>query len=481
MMAIHDLQHKDETLQPLFRALPSVNEILMNPACQSLLDAHARAAVLRAAREALAEIRAKISAGLHSESSLNQGITVLPEEIANRLKSGARYSLRPVINATGVILHTNLGRAPLSSAALRHVVEAAQDYCNLEFDLENGLRSRRDSHVESLVLRVLGESSLSAADCDSHGVIIVNNCAAATMLALNSLAEKSEVTVSRGELVEIGGGFRIPEILEKSGAILKEVGTTNRTRLADYESALGPATGLLLRVHQSNFSIEGFTERPSLQELVALSKRAGIPLFEDQGTGLLSSLERFGISGEPSFLQSFKSGVDIIAASGDKLLGGPQCGILVGRRDLIDRIRKNPLLRALRVDKLTYAALEATLLEHLSGETGSIPVERMLAIRPEELMRRCREITERVSCSQLVLDVVPVTSLVGGGTAPKATLQSCAISLRHISLSTGEVLANLRRLKPPVIGRISDDAVLLDLRTVPPDFDEELASLLTSL
>jgi len=480
-MSIHDLQHEDETLQPLFRALPSVNEILMNPSCQSLLDAHSRTAVLRAAREALAEIRSKISAGLHSESSLNQGISRLPEEIASRLRSDARYSLRPVINATGVILHTNLGRAPLSSAALRHVAAVAQDYCNLEFDLESGLRSRRDSHVESLVLRVLGENCLSAADYDSHGVIIVNNCAAATLLALNSLAEKSEVIVSRGELVEIGGGFRIPEILEKSGAILREVGTTNRTRLADYESALGSVTGLLLRVHQSNFSIEGFTERPSLQEVVELSKRAGIPLFEDQGTGLLASLERFGISEEPTLLQSFKSGVDIIAASGDKLLGGPQCGILVGRRDLIDRIRKNPLLRALRVDKLTYAALEATVLEHLSGEAGSNPVERMLAIRPEELMRRCREITERISCSQLSVDVIPVTSLVGGGTAPRATLQSCAISLRHISLSAGEVLANLRRLEPPVIGRISDDAVLLDLRTVPPDFDAELASLLTSL
>ena len=223
------------------------------------------------------------------------------------------------------------------------MVEVAQDYCNLEFDLESGLRSHRDSHVESLVLRALGTASTPAADSHLHGVVIVNNCAAATMLALNSLAEKSEVIVSRGELVEIGGGFRIPEVLEKSGAILKEVGTTNRTRLADYESAIGPGTGFfLLRVHQSNFSIEGFTERPSLRELVELSKRAGIPLFEDQGTGLLSSLERFGISGEPSLLQSFESGVDLIAASGDKLLGGPQCGILVGKYDLIDRIRKNP-------------------------------------------------------------------------------------------------------------------------------------------
>jgi len=480
-MAIHDLQHEDETLQHLFRALPSVNEVLLIPACRSLLDSHPRGAVLRAARETLAVMRSEISAGLHSELSLKQSIALLPEEIGNYLTASARYSLRPVINATGVILHTNLGRAPLSAAALRHVVEVAQDYCNLEFDLENGLRSRRDSHVESLVLRALGTAIASAADSHRHGVIIVNNCAAATMLTLNSLAEKSEVVVSRGELVEIGGGFRIPEILEKSGAILKEVGTTNRTRLADYESALGPRTGLLLRVHQSNFSIEGFTERPSLQELVELSKRVGIPLFEDQGTGLMSSLERFGISGEPSLLQSFESGVDLIAASGDKLLGGPQCGILVGKYDLIDRIRKNPLLRALRVDKLTYAALEGTLLEHLSEETSSIPVERMLSVAPEDLMRRCREVAEHINSSQLAFDIVPVASLVGGGTAPKATLQSCAISLRHTSLPAVELLSRLRKLEPPIIGRISDDTVLLDLRTVPPDFDEELASLLTSL
>jgi L-seryl-tRNA(Ser) seleniumtransferase len=480
-MAIHDLQHEDETLQLLFRALPAVNEVLLIPACRSLLDAHPRGAVLRATRDALAVMRSEISSGRHSESSLKQSIAMLPQEIANRLTASARYSLRPVINATGVILHTNLGRAPLSGGALRHVVEVAQDYCNLEFDLENGLRSRRDSHVESLVLRALDTASTPAADSHRHGVVIVNNCAAATMLALNSLAENSEVIVSRGELVEIGGGFRIPEILEKSGAILKEVGTTNRTRLADYEGVLGPGTGLLLRVHQSNFSIEGFTERPSLQELVELSKRAGIPLFEDQGTGLLSSLERFGISGEPSLLQSFESGVDLIAASGDKLLGGPQCGILVGKYDLIDRIRKNPLLRALRVDKLTYAALEGTLLEHLAKETSSIPVERMLSVRPEDLMRRCREVSERINSAQLVLDVVPVASLVGGGTAPKATLQSCAISLRHTSFPAVELLSRLRKLEPPIIGRISDDTVLLDLRTVPHDFDEELASLLTRL
>jgi L-seryl-tRNA(Ser) seleniumtransferase len=311
--------------------------------------------------------------------------------------------------------------------------------------------------------------------------IIVNNCAAATFLALNSLAEKSEVLVSRGELVEIGGGFRIPEIMEKSGAFLKEVGTTNRTRLADYESALGPGTGLLLRVHQSNFSIEGFSEKPSLPELVELAKRTGITLFEDQGTGLLSSLERFGISGEPSLLQSFERGVDLVAASGDKLLGGPQCGILVGRRDLIERIRKNPLFRAFRVDKLTYAALEATLMEYLSEDTTTIPIERMLSIVPEELRSRCRQIAGQIACTDLVVDVVPVASLIGGGTAPRASLESYAIKVWHVSLTAAELLAELRKLEPPIIGRIADDTVLLDLRTVPPDFDGDLALLLSRL
>jgi L-seryl-tRNA(Ser) seleniumtransferase len=236
-----------------------------------------------------------------------------------------------------------------------------------------------------------------------------------------------------------------------------------------------------LRVHQSNFSIEGFSERTSLVDLVELSKSAGVPLFEDQGTGLVSSLERFGINGEPSLLQSFACGVDLIAASGDKLLGGPQCGILVGRNDLIERIRMNPLFRAFRVDKLSYAALEATLLEHLSQNPVSIPLERMLSLPPDELMRRCREIAGQVASSKVVLDVVPVASLIGGGTAPKASLQSCALSVRHVSLTAAELLATLRQLDPPIIGRIADESVLLDLRTVPPHFDSEFVCLLSSL
>jgi L-seryl-tRNA(Ser) seleniumtransferase len=479
-MAIQDLE-QNETNKRLFRSLPSVNDLLLTTACQSLLITNSRNAVLFAARQALAELRLEISSGQHTERSLQKCIDQLHEAMSKYLISNRQYSLRPVINATGVILHTNLGRAPLSGAALRHVVEIGQDYCNLELDLESGVRGRRDVHAESLVLRALHGIATDTADRELHGVILVNNCAAATFLALNSLAEKSEVIVSRGELVEIGGGFRIPEIMEKSGALMKEVGTTNRTRLADYERAVGPATGLLLRVHQSNFSIEGFAERPLLHELVALSKRAGIPLFEDQGTGLLSSLERFAINGEPSLMQSFACGVDLIAASGDKLLGGPQCGILVGKQDLIARIRRNPLLRAFRVDKLTYAALEATLLEHLSENPASIPVERMLSIPPEEIMRRCSQITTEVVSSHLHLDVVPVASLIGGGTAPKASLASCALCLRHVSFTAAELLAALRGLDPPIVGRIVDETVLLDLRTVPAHFDADLVTLLCSL
>ena len=348
-------------------------------------------------------------------------------------------------------------------------------YCNLELDLDTGARSRRDVHAESLLLKLL------ELDPEQYAAAIVNNCAAATFLALNSLAEKREVLVSRGELVEIGGGFRIPEILEKSGAVLKEVGTTNRTRVSDYERALSSATALILRVHRSNFSIEGFTERPALEELVALASRAGVPLFEDQGTGLLVSLERYGIRNEPILPASFAGGVDLVAASGDKLLGGPQCGLLIGRADLIQKIQKNPLMRALRVDKLTYAALEATLLDYLSGDSNATPIHRMLALRPEELMQRCQAVAAQVQSSRLAIEVVPVESLVGGGTAPKASLPSCALALHHATLSADELLSALRRLDPPIIARITDNAVHLDLRTVPPAFDSEMICLLDSL
>jgi L-seryl-tRNA(Ser) seleniumtransferase len=460
----------------LYRMLPSVNEVLLTPEYQSLLSSLPRDRLLEAVRTTLAGLRQEIATGQHTADSLNQILATLTDRISDQLSTPRKYSLRPIINATGVILHTNLGRAPLSEAALEHIADIAQDYCNLELDLETGTRSHRDIHVESLLLR-----ALDIHDPEQYGAVIVNNCAAAMLLALNSLAEKQEVIVSRGELVEIGGGFRIPEILEKSGAVLNEVGTTNRTRLADYERAITPATALILRVHQSNFSIEGFTERPSLEDIVSLAKRAGIPLFEDQGTGLLTSLKRYGVAGEPTLPDSLAHGVDLVAASGDKLLGGPQCGVLAGRRDLIQKVQRNPMLRAFRVDKLTYAALEATLLEYVSGSPEAIPIHRMLSIRPEELMQRCQQIAARLQSTQLAIDVVPADSLVGGGTAPKATLPSCALALRHASMRAEELSSALHRLEPPIIARINDDTVYLDLRTVHPRSDSLLLTLLTQL
>ena len=287
--------------------------------------------------------------------------------------------------------------------------------------------------------------------------------------------------VSRGELVEIGGGFRIPEILAKSGARLREVGTTNRTRLSDYEKALSPDTALILRVHQSNFSMEGFTERPTFEELVLLGSRRGIPVFDDQGTGLVLPLDSLGIRSEPTFIDSFRLGSDLIAASGDKLLGGPQCGLLVGRNDLIERIRANPLFRTFRVDKLTYAALEATLMDYLHERLDSIPIVNMLRLSQDEVLRRCRQIAEALPSAALTVEVVPVESLIGGGTAPASRLPSAALALRHESLSLPALLLALRRLQPPVIARVSEDRLLLDLRTVESNLDATLMSLLQGI
>lgn len=464
--------------EDLYRKLPSVNEVLLTPAVQKLVGERGHARVVEAVRSVLASMRVDVAEGKTSTSDLEARILSIARVVSKTLSEKPPYSLRPVINATGVILHTNLGRAPLSEAALAHVVEVARDYCNLEFDVTAGERSKRDVHVESLVLRVLG---IAGDETSRWSVVIVNNCAAATFLALNSLADRREVLVSRGELVEIGGGFRIPEILEKSGAVLREVGTTNRTRAEDYENAVNEQTALLLRVHQSNFSIEGFVERPSLNDLVQLSRTLGVPLFEDQGTGLISRLEHIGISGQPVIQDSVAAGVDLIAASGDKLLGGPQCGLLIGRTDLIAKIRKNPLLRAFRVDKLTYAALEATLFEYLAGPSDALPLARMLRVPAIEIEKRCNAIAASIRSERVRSSVVEVESIIGGGTAPSATLKSFAISLQHRELGADELLRKLRECDPPLIGRIAEDAVLLDLRAVPAHLDDSIICLLERL
>ena len=462
----------------LYRLLPSLHDLLQTPGFAALLETEPRTSTIRATRAVLSHIQQEIAEGRHTQASLESELALVHVTVAEQIAQTSRYSLRRVINATGVILHTNLGRAPLSSSALQHILETAGGYSNLELDLESGERSRRDVHAEELLLRVMGADSERTG---FHSALVVNNCAAATFLALNTLAEGGEVIVSRGELVEIGGGFRIPEILAKSGAILREVGTTNRTRLADYEEALCAATRLILRVHQSNFSIEGFTERPALRDLVSLGKRSNVPLFNDQGTGLLTSLEPLAIASEPTLPDSFHLGCDLIAASGDKLLGGPQCGLLLGKADLVKKIRRNPLFRAFRADKLTYAALEATLMDYASGRDSTIPVHRMLHASATEIFHRCEWISREVNSSELAAQPVPVLSLVGGGTAPAARLQSAAVSLRHSILQPQALLLALRRLEPPVVGRIHEDQVLLDLRTVEPEFDVALASLLRQM
>ncbi len=476
MKSVEQMSKSDEQ-DSLYRLLPSVNDLLLSPEFAALLQMYSRSVTTEATRAVLIRIREEIAQGQLTRDSLVNCLSTLNQAVAEELKANARFSLRRVINATGVILHTNLGRAPLSASALERIAETAKGYCNLEFNLESGGRSRRDVHVEQLILRLLG---IRAGDdhTASAAALVVNNCAAATFLALNSLAEGAEVIVSRGELVEIGGGFRIPEILAKSGARMREVGTTNRTRLSDYESAIRPETALILRVHQSNFSMHGFTERPTLDELVSLSRRRNIPAFEDQGTGLCISLEDLELGSQPTLPGSFRLGADLVAASGDKLLGGPQCGLLAGRVGLIERIRTNPLLRTFRVDKLTYAALEATLMDYVSDTTDSIPIVKMLRTSPTETMKRCERIAGRVNSTNLAADVIPVFSLVGGGTAPAARLPSSAVSLRHKVFQPQALLHILRQLNPPVIGRMNEDRVLLDLRTVEPEFDETLAALL---
>ncbi|HKF27602.1 MAG TPA: L-seryl-tRNA(Sec) selenium transferase, partial [Candidatus Binataceae bacterium] len=352
-----------------------MDDLLRQPELVRLAGREGHVALTDAARAVLSRLREEIAAGRLEAAAVDLAVAGLPAAVERRLRQTLGYSLRPVINATGVILHTNLGRAPLSAAALDHVRETAASYSNLEFDLVSGQRGKRDLHVDRLLHKLLAESSPTPVS-----TIVVNNNAAAVLLALNTLAEGGEVIVSRGELVEIGGSFRIPEVMTKSNATLREVGTTNRTRIADYERVINEKTCLLLRVHRSNFEITGFTEQPALEELVSLSRRRNLPLMEDLGSGALVDLRAAGINNEPGVLDSLRAGVDVVTYSGDKLLGGPQAGLLSGRSDLIARMRSNSLFRALRVDKLVYASLEAILLAYVKQDHDAIPALRMMRL-----------------------------------------------------------------------------------------------------
>jgi L-seryl-tRNA(Ser) seleniumtransferase len=468
----------------LYRKLPSVDDLARRPELVRLAGQGGLVALTDAVRAALGLLREEISSGRLDANGLDLAIVGLPQAVEKQLRGALRYSLRPVINATGVILHTNLGRAPLASPALDHVRESAETYSNLEFDLETGERGKRDVHVDRLFRKLLAEEMNQAGTVIPPvpvSTIVVNNNAAAVLLALNSLAEGGEVIVSRGELVEIGGSFRIPDVMAKSNAVLREVGTTNRTRVADYERAINEKTRLLLRVHRSNFEITGFTEQPGLVDLVTLSRAKNIPLMEDLGSGALFDLRSVGIHDEPGVLDSLRTGVDVVTYSGDKLLGGPQAGLLSGRADLIARMRSNSLFRALRVDKLTYASLEATLLAYVKHDHDAIPALRMMRLSKDEIGRRAEAIAGKARSARLSLEIVDGNSVVGGGSAPSAVLPTGLLAIECKDRSADDLVAALRNSDPPVIVRVEDGRVLIDLRTVFPEQDEAVAGALVQI
>jgi len=467
----------------LLRKLPSVDELLRLPEVSALAAREGRSPVTDAARAVLAQLRAQIGSGRLRSEGVDSALAELAGTIAWQLQQDLSLSLRPVINATGVVLHTNLGRAPLSAGALEHVKDSAGRYSNLELDLGTGERGRRDVHVDRLFRRLLGGKIAGEEEpATAVTTIVVNNNAAAVWLALNTLAAGGEVVVSRGELVEIGGSFRIPDVMAQSNAILREVGTTNRTRVADYEGAIHDQTRALLRVHRSNFEIRGFTEQPALEQLVALSRKTGIPLVEDLGSGAFWDLATLGVRGEAGVGESLRAGVDVVTYSGDKLLGGPQAGMLSGRPELIQRMRKNSLFRALRVDKLTYAALEATLLAYVKEDYDAIPALRMIRLSKQEIGRRATRLAREAESSRgLTIEVVEGESLVGGGAAPSAVLPTQLLAVTARSLNATQLLDGLRGFNPPVIARVEGEHVLLDLRTVFPEQDEAIGRALAAV
>ena len=469
---------KAPTKADLYRKLPAVDELLKLETLAALVEREGRPAVTEAARSVLAGLRQEIASGHLDARAVELAITGISEAVERRLRQSLSFSLRPVINATGVVLHTNLGRAPLARAAVERIAEVAATYSNLEFEIEAGRRGKRDVHVERLFARLLNLEGLH--DVSS---IVVNNNAAAVMLALNTLAEGGEVVVSRGELVEIGGSFRIPDVMSKSGGILREVGTTNRTRLADYEKAINDKTRLLLRVHRSNFQIVGFTEQPKLEELVALARKHKLKVLEDLGSGALFDLRAVGVGGEPVVTDSLRAGVDVVTYSGDKLLGGPQAGILSGKKPIIADIRANPLFRALRVDKLTYAALEATLMAYIRQDHDSVPALRMMRLTQDQVGRRAEKMAADLAARapKLWIALVQGASVLGGGSAPGAALPTILLAISRHGLSADELAARLRANDPPIIARVEEGRVLLDLRTVFPEQDSTVADALARI
>src|SRR6266404_1864274 len=473
---------KSNTDNSLLRALPSIDSLLKSEVAEGLKDEIGAEKLASLARQVTAELRnevkSKSSAAAFGPTSDNGLRERLMSEAERRLvdlhASQKAKGLQRVINATGVILHTNLGRAPMSQAA-REAIDAASGYCTLEYDIVTGGRGRRGARVEDLLVDLTG----------AEAALVVNNCAAAALLVLSTFARDGETVVSRGELVEIGGDFRVPDVMAQSATRMIEVGTTNRTNISDYRQAISEKTRLIMRVHTSNYRVVGFTKTPRLRELANLAHEAGLLIYEDAGSGALVDLSDYGITGEPVIRESIREGVDVVSFSGDKLLGGPQAGLLVGRAAVIEQMRSHPLYRALRADKLRIAALEATLDAYARGVSAAeIPAQRFIAMSSAELKTRAEQFVGRLGrriASGIQLDVIEGESAVGGGAAPTAHLRTGLISLTDGNLTANQLETALRRSTPPVIARIDEDRVLIDLRTVTEGEELELEQALLAL
>jgi len=454
------------------RYVPSVDQLLRTDAARELRESIGIKRLTAIARSVTSELRSSIRSGKRTFTNGNTAELLLAEAVARMQETArieGRTGIKRVINATGVLLHTNLGRAPLSVAARSAIVEEASRFCTLEYDVATGSRGKRGARVESLLKDVTG----------AEDALVVNNCAAAALLILSVLAGDGETIVSRGELVEIGGDFRVPDVMASSGTRMVEVGTTNRTHLADYSRAINSNTRLIMHVHPSNYRIVGFASSPELTELANLAHERGLLLYEDAGSGQLSDLTAYGIVDEPIVSSIVAAGADVISFSGDKLLGSAQAGLIVGRHEIVERLRKHPLYRALRSDKLRLAALEATLVAHQRDAAAEeVPVIQMLAMSREEVGQRARALIDQIAGGELQLALEDGESAVGGGAGPTCSLPTTLIAITHPRMSAQEIERVLRSSFPPVISRISEGKVLLDLRTVLPD---ELAAVVAAL
>jgi len=467
------MANQTATKTATLRAIPSVDQLLRTDVAKQLRSSIGLQRLTAIARQVTEEMRARAQSDDMIEDSKDTLLGVAVQRLNEICRGETLAHLRRVINATGVILHTNLGRAPLSEAA-RLAVQQASGYCTLEYDPTTGSRGKRGGRAEELLTQLTG----------AEAALVVNNCASAALLVLTVMAGGGETIVSRGELVEIGGDFRVPDVMANSGTLMVEVGTTNRTKLEDYRRAINSETRLIMKVHPSNYRIIGFTAAPELSKLASLAHDAGLLLYEDAGSGVLNDLSDYGISDEPIISQSVTAGADVISFSGDKLLGATQARLIVGRREIIDRLRQHSLYRALRVDKLCLAALEATLEAHRRGAIDEIPALQMLALDPKALEKRVRKFYRKAftnTTETVEVTMVPGESAIGGGSGPTVHPATFLIALKHEKLSADEIEQTLRLSSPPIIARIADGQVLLDLRTVDPTEEQELFDAVIAL